>query len=238
MTDVRSWANTAASNNQQPPDGWPENQLPSTVNDCAREDMAAVRRQFEAAQWFDEGDTPTYVSATSFTVVGDKTAFYVAGRAFWAEDATNLYGVIVSSAYSSPNTTVTVRLFSGSLSASILQVNVGIITPTNNAIPAFGPFYQYQTKSGDYTIVYGDRGSLIDFTATANADLPAANLVATTNPGFIIAIGNTGAGTVTIRRAGSDTIDGATSLAVAAGKTVLLMSDGSSVWRRIASYGL
>jgi hypothetical protein len=42
MADVSTWSTTAGSNNSAAPDGWAENQLPSTVNNCAREMMAQV----------------------------------------------------------------------------------------------------------------------------------------------------------------------------------------------------
>jgi hypothetical protein len=42
MSAVTSWSTTAASNNSSPPNGWPEGQAPSTVNDCGREMMAAL----------------------------------------------------------------------------------------------------------------------------------------------------------------------------------------------------
>lgn len=47
MADVSTWSATAANNNQTPPDGWPENMLPSQVNDTGREMMAAVRRFYD-----------------------------------------------------------------------------------------------------------------------------------------------------------------------------------------------
>lgn len=46
MSNISQWSTSAASNNSAPPDGFPEGQAPSTVNDCAREVMAAVARQF------------------------------------------------------------------------------------------------------------------------------------------------------------------------------------------------
>lgn len=48
MSEIQTtdWDSTAANNNQTPPNGWPEGQAPSTVNDCARELMAAVKRWF------------------------------------------------------------------------------------------------------------------------------------------------------------------------------------------------
>lgn len=47
MTNVSQWSTAAAGNNDQPPDGWPEGQAPSTVNNSGREVMAAVRRWYE-----------------------------------------------------------------------------------------------------------------------------------------------------------------------------------------------
>lgn len=46
MSNISQWSASAASNNAAPPDGFPEGQAPSTVNDCARELMAAVARQY------------------------------------------------------------------------------------------------------------------------------------------------------------------------------------------------
>ena len=43
MSDLYTWATTAADNNSQPPDGWPEGQLPNTVNNCGREMMRAIK---------------------------------------------------------------------------------------------------------------------------------------------------------------------------------------------------
>lgn len=50
MSNISQWSTSAASNNTAPPNGFPEGQAPSTVNDCAREVMAAVARQFGDTQ--------------------------------------------------------------------------------------------------------------------------------------------------------------------------------------------
>ena len=64
MSNVSQWDNAAANNNDTPPDGWPEGQAPSTVNDCARELMAAVSR------WYDDqkGELVTAGSSNSYTL--------------------------------------------------------------------------------------------------------------------------------------------------------------------------
>lgn len=57
--------------------------------------------------WLDAGETWTYASATSFTVSGDVTSKYTGGvRIKWNEGATTKYGIVLSSSYTAPNTTV------------------------------------------------------------------------------------------------------------------------------------
>jgi len=132
MSSISTWSKTAASNSSASPDGFPEGMPPSGVNDSAREVMASVRTQWEQAEWFDRGHTPTYVSATSFTIPTDVTADYSVNRRIKCVDATTLYGYISVSSYSSPNTTITVVLDSGSLSGSLASVELGILSPSDS----------------------------------------------------------------------------------------------------------
>ncbi len=46
MPDISqpTWSETDSANTAAPPDGWPEHQAPSTVNDCARMMMGAIKR--------------------------------------------------------------------------------------------------------------------------------------------------------------------------------------------------
>lgn len=59
MSDAWSWATTAAANNSAPPDGFPENQFPSTVNNSAREVMAAVARALPQLARVPTGTVPS-----------------------------------------------------------------------------------------------------------------------------------------------------------------------------------
>ena len=77
----------------------------------------------------------TFVSTTSFTVTGDLTADFEQYRRIKCNDATTLYGVITSSSYSAPDTTVTVTLDSGVLSSSLKGIELSILTVANPAIP-------------------------------------------------------------------------------------------------------
>lgn len=134
---LKNWKRVPAENNQAPPFGWPEGQTPSSVNDCARQDKADVRVQWEDAEWFDWGDTPSQLSASTFKVSGlDVTSRYQVGRKVKLYDASTFYGVVTSSSYSAPDTTIGVTS-SGSLTASFSSVALAILSPINSSIPAY-----------------------------------------------------------------------------------------------------
>lgn len=127
------WSSTPASNSSTPPDGWPEGQAPSTVNDCAREMMAAVRTYCADAQWFDHGMSPTYINATSFSVPGSQGAILEASRKLKFYGATTNYGTIVTASASAASTTV---VFTGTtITAQLSSFAVSILSNTNNALP-------------------------------------------------------------------------------------------------------
>ena len=69
MSDVSQWSTTAANNNAAPPDGWPESQAPSTVNNCARELMAAL------AKWYSDtdGSLASGGAANAYTLTTNST---------------------------------------------------------------------------------------------------------------------------------------------------------------------
>ncbi len=136
MAAISTWSKTAADNNSSPPDGWPEGQAPSTVNNCAREMMAQIRTQWENAQWFDYGHSVSNGSSTTFKVTGDVTALYEQNRRVKTLDTSGtLYATISSSSYSSPDTTVTATLDSGSYTATITSVQLSVLSKTNSALP-------------------------------------------------------------------------------------------------------
>ncbi len=135
MTGIELYSTTAASNNSSPPNGWPEGQAPSSVNDCARQMMAAIRTWYESAEWVNLGHTPTYIGATQFSVTTDLTTTYQVGRRIRAVGTTpfTIYGTISASVYASV-TTVTVTWDSGSLNGTLTAVSVGAASVTNPSI--------------------------------------------------------------------------------------------------------
>lgn len=131
MSKVGSWSTTADNNNSSPPDGWPEGQAPSTVNNCAREMMASIRTLVSDLQYIDYNNTPTFATATTFNMnTADPTNFHV-GRRVKLYDGTTLYGTInsVSAGF------VSVRLDAGALTASLSSVALAVVTENNCSLP-------------------------------------------------------------------------------------------------------
>lgn len=132
---IGRWSTTAASNNNTPPDGWPEGQAPSTVNDCAREMMASIRTMLNDMSFIDLAHTPTQTSSTTFTLPGNVVSFYDVGRRVKAFDGANtFYGTVISSSFTT-NTGVTLRLDSGVLTTSLSSVATSVLGNNNQALP-------------------------------------------------------------------------------------------------------
>ena len=125
MSKVKTWSTTAASNNAASPDGWPENMPPSGVNNSAREMMAEIREVWNDKEWFELGSgsgtsDATRASTTSITIAADVTSSYHVGRRvkIYGANTGTIYGKILTTAYSAPNTTVSFTLDSGTIHSS------------------------------------------------------------------------------------------------------------------------
>jgi hypothetical protein len=156
------WSTTAANNASADPSiNWAEGQSPSTVNDSARAMMAAIAAQYQNGwDWQNMGDTPTFVSATQFTVPGNLASRYSIGRRVRVTvSAGTVYGIITASAYTSL-TTVTVLLDSGALDSGISEVDVGMVNPATPSIGALGRLTLNEpgTRNDTFTI-NGTNGS-------------------------------------------------------------------------------
>jgi hypothetical protein len=89
-----------------------------------------------STEWVASGMGPTYISTTSFSVGGDQTtALHVGRRLKITVTAGTYYGTIISSVYSSPNTTVKVLLDSGALDSGISAFSYGIAAADNTSLP-------------------------------------------------------------------------------------------------------
>lgn len=95
-------------------------------------------------QWINIGVTPSYVSATSFTLPGDQTPLVQVGRRLRTQNTGGLiYSTIIGATYAPNTTTVTVRNESGVLDTGLSQVWFGLIsagsdTSLPGGIPIFG----------------------------------------------------------------------------------------------------
>jgi hypothetical protein len=116
-----------------------------------------------ADQWIDSGVTPTYVSATQFTLPGDQTSAFTVGRRIKAlVTAGTAYGTIAASIFGAL-TTVTVTMDSLPLDSGLSSVQLGLITPTNSSLPYNLSASSIQTQS--FT-AFTTGGTSTAFTAT------------------------------------------------------------------------
>lgn len=88
------------------------------------------------------------------------------------------------------------------------------------------------SKATNYTLVAGDRGSFIVFTAVATATLLPA---ATAGAGWAVGIINRSTAVVTIDGDAAETINGATTLTLGPDESIILSSNGSSNWTGFVS---
>lgn len=136
---ISQWSTTAANNATADPSiNWKEGQAPSTVNDSARAMMAALAVSWQNGEWQNQGDTPTYVSGTQFTVPTNRTSVYVVGRRVRTTNTGGtVYGTISASVFTSL-TTVTITADTGALDSGLSEVDVSIINPANSSIGGIG----------------------------------------------------------------------------------------------------
>lgn len=139
-TNLRKWSQTATGNATVAGGAntinFAEGQNPSTVNNSAREMMAQVRGWYTATEagWVDSSNTASVASQTVFKLSGDLTSDWTAGRRWRLRGgSTTRYGSVVSSSYTA-ETTITVTVDSGSLSAS--HSIAALASITSDHIPA------------------------------------------------------------------------------------------------------
>lgn len=130
VADLRDFGNTASANTflyEEP------NINAGTINDNAREVMAAIRRQHEQAEWIDLGHTPTYVSATSVTIPSDLTATYSVNRTVRLSGTVmaTTYALVTGAVFSGGLTTLTLSVYEGAIDSSVTRIAYHLVKPAN-----------------------------------------------------------------------------------------------------------
>ena len=142
MAGIKDYSTTASNNSSVGGVNIAEGMLPSNINNAFRAITADVREWYNDAQWVIYGDgdgahTFTYISGTSFKVVGaNVTSIYESNRRIKAIGSSTgtIFGTISSSTFSS-DTTVNVTWDSGSLQNESLVIYVAILSASNTSIP-------------------------------------------------------------------------------------------------------
>lgn len=127
-------------------------------------------------EWLDSGVTPTYVSATSFTLVGDQTsAFHVGRRLKSAVTAGTTYSRITASAYGALTTVTVANDGSLTLDSGLSAVQYGILRNNVLSIP-----FRIATAAG--TDTYTASVGTTRLVANDEYRIKIANANATTTP--------------------------------------------------------
>lgn len=88
------------------------------------------------SEWIATGFTPSYISATQFSVPGNQLLSFAIGRRVQVTvSAGTLYGTVTASSFAASITTVTVSMDSGTLDSGLSVVNIGIINSLNTSFP-------------------------------------------------------------------------------------------------------
>lgn len=224
MSNIRNWSTSPGSNTSSPPNGAPEGMAPSTVNDIMRQQMADHKTQWLDAEWFDHGDTVSRASASTFKIGSNATDRYLVGRRVKCYDASTYYGTITASSYSAPDTTITVGLDSGSLTASLSSVALAILAPTNKSIPSTLGFKGADVASASTTDLSVTTGDFVDITGTTTI-----TALGTASAGVERTVRFTGALTLT-HNGTSLILPGSANISTANGDTAIFRSLGSGNW--------
>ena len=100
-------------------------------------------------EWLLYGAAPTYIGATSFSVVGDQTGiFQVARRIKSTNTGGTVYSTITASVFAAGATTVTVLNTSGVLDSGLSAVSYGLLAAVNPSTPAIRSMVRLRTANG------------------------------------------------------------------------------------------
>lgn len=234
MSKISTWSTIADNNNMAVPNGWPEGQPPSSVNDCARLMMATIRTQMNDAQWFDWGFEVERASNNSFQATdagGDAVPVFEVGRRIKLISDSTIYATVTAVVNGAGITTVTFLSDGLPLTAALDAVFTAILTPTNTSIPTIPTASNVVTQAG--TQIYAaDTGAANAYVVTL---APAITAYTTGMRIYFKATNaNTTASTVNVNGLGVKTISKLGDVALSAGdikagQLVELSYDGTNM---------
>ena len=178
-----------------------------------------------ADQWIASGLTPTFISATQFTVAGDQTSTFSVGRRIKATvTAGTVYGTVTVSAFAAV-TTVTVSLDSGALDSGLSSVSVAFLTPDNSSVPGV------RLSGGAYTFQFG---ATMGGSVAQSGVLTPAQITSNQND-----YAPTGLATASVLRLSTDANRNVTGLTGGtAGRLIRIVNSGTQVLTLVNNSGL
>ena len=133
------------------------------------DNITGVTGTASVSQWQASGLTPTYVSATSFTLAGDQTSdFHLKRRLQSTTTAGTIYSTITATAYTTL-TTITVVNDSGVLDSGLSAVNLGLLTAVNPSVPAS---YAKSGANTDITSITGNAATATNIAGGSGGAIP------------------------------------------------------------------
>jgi hypothetical protein len=107
-------------------------------------------------QFNSSGLTPTYIGATSFSVVGNQTTILPAGIRIQATVAAGTaYGTVYTSVFSGGITTLNMVMDSTFLDVGLSAISIGFVSPAGKPIDAYAVTYQDGIQYPSPTVGYG-----------------------------------------------------------------------------------
>jgi hypothetical protein len=174
------------------------------------------------SQWASSGFTPTYVSTTSFTVVGDQTTdLHVGRRLQFTVTAGTVYGEILTSAYTTLTTVTVLMDGTQTLDSGLSAVNVSILRADQRAIPR--------------TLTNNKHGADIASASTINLNNASGDLVDVTGTTTITAITLADGSERTVRFTGALTLTHGASLVLPTSANITTAAGDFAVFRGYAS---
>lgn len=176
------------------------------------------------SEWLSVSATPTYISGSQFSVLGDYTSTYTVGRRVKITQSTgDIYATVTASTFSAGVTTITVIVDSGTMTATITATSISLLDVTNPSIY----IKPVVAKTTGYTFVTADINKTFEFNISTS--VTATLMSGSTVPsGSFITIKNIGTVASAVNLVGN--IDSRTTTALVRNSALTIYSNGTATW--------